>query len=100
LNNAKLQKMNWKALQQIVNVTRLRLYQNLERSKEKLFLEDRFDIEKEKDQMEFEQIENFEVDRIMDMKKEQRKKWYFMRWRRYSGDMNSWELERIWNVIN
>jgi hypothetical protein len=36
--------MNWNELKQIVNVTKLKLYNNSERPKEEIFPEDNFDI--------------------------------------------------------
>jgi hypothetical protein len=36
--------MNWDGLKQIVNMTRLRLYNSPERPKEEIFPEDDFDI--------------------------------------------------------
>jgi hypothetical protein len=89
-NNAKLQRMNWKAFKQIVNVTCLKLYKNPERSREELFLEDDFDIESEEDKMEIDkQMENYEVDKIVDMKKEHGNEWYLIQWKNYSNNINS-----------
>jgi hypothetical protein len=72
LNNAKLQRMNRKIFKQIVNITYLRLYENSERPREKLFPEDDFDIKNEENKMEIDKMENYEVDKIVNMKKEHR----------------------------
>jgi hypothetical protein len=64
------------AFKQIVNIICLRLYENPERSREKLFLEDDFDIENEKNKMEIDKMENYEVDKIVNMKKEHGNEWY------------------------
>jgi hypothetical protein len=78
LNNAKLQKMNWKAFKQIINIICLKLYENSERFREKLFPEDDFDIENEENKMEIDKMENYEVNKIVNMKKEHRNEWYFI----------------------
>jgi hypothetical protein len=54
-------------LKQIVNVSRLKLFGNSERSREEIFLEDNFDIEKENEMKDMEidkSEEQYVVDKI------------------------------------
>jgi hypothetical protein len=61
-----------------VNIICLKLYKNPERPREKLFLEDDFDIENEENKMEIDKMENYEVDKIVNIKKKHGNEWYFI----------------------
>jgi hypothetical protein len=55
-------------LKQIVNVTKLRLYNNPERSKEEIFPEDDFDISRENNEEKVRTTEIYEVKKIQEVR--------------------------------
>jgi ribosomal protein L14E/L6E/L27E len=90
-NNAKIQRKNWKMFKQIINVAKLQLYENLECFHEKIFLKDNFDIkmEEEDKNINLDKIKvQYEVERIKDVKKNQEKLKYFIKWKEYITDIN------------
>ena len=95
-NNAKIQRLNGKSIQQIVNVVRLRMYENPQRLKEEIIVENDFEIEKGETKLSKNKIRKlqFKVKQVKNVQKNKRGLKYLIKWKEYSRSMNSWEFEK------